>query len=562
MQRSLGYGVIELRVNPQKSELMKTFQARSIIRSSVMLVALVLSASTAWSGPPQITQGQLATMQPLDPSALPTFGNFWLLIGPDPGQPMPPLPAPPNNLPNETPIYDFGDSHYLIDDSAVNWDEVRQEEAMESDLRNLEVEYGLVMPLETEEESETFEQTSYPSNSLWLAISQITNGVAPVTINGTLPGLTYEILSKETLTDAEWLSEGTVPGALDQDWTPTGVTVGSRTNSLFLMCRSWISNDGTGIPDWWKQFYFGTNAVDPYALCPSNSWTILQAFQNGWNPYSYYTPPTPQGLTVSFNSVSGTVNVRWRSSPGQVTGYTVCKNSYTSSGASTTTFNPGASTVSIVDTVVAAPYSPAHFGPTIYTAYTVQAHYAAGDSACSDPVWLEPTGLFTVNLVVAAQNAPYLNVRDLPSGTVALRLTRIDYGAENDFGDSSHDLSWDIPLASFTGGLCTMPTNAVPPDTYGFNYYYWWVQTLDGSNGLSAATYVTDQSGGGNGTNATWLVPPFLDGRRQMQQNNDFLLRIPSANLSFGFVTTGWHHYDYPLTYVYSGLYQVQNPYS
>ena len=55
--------------------------------------------------------------------------------------------------------------------------------------------------------------------------------------------------------------------------------------SLFLSARSWVDSTGSGIPDWWLLQYFGRTDLDPYALCPSgDGWTILQAYQNGWNP--------------------------------------------------------------------------------------------------------------------------------------------------------------------------------------------------------------------------------------------------------------------------------------
>ncbi len=82
------------------------------------------------------------------------------------------------------------------------------------------------------------DQSPYPSNTLYLSISQLTNGLTPLTIHGTSPNVLYEIRSKENFSD-EWLSEGTVPGAPDQDWTPTTVAVGIRTNQLFFQCRSW-----------------------------------------------------------------------------------------------------------------------------------------------------------------------------------------------------------------------------------------------------------------------------------------------------------------------------------
>jgi hypothetical protein len=68
---------------------------------------------------------------------------------------------------------------------------------------------------------------------------------------------------------------------------------------LFLSARSWVDSTGSGIPDWWEQYYFVTNGLDPYALCPSgDGWTLLQAYQNGWNPNLFYTPPPPQNVAA------------------------------------------------------------------------------------------------------------------------------------------------------------------------------------------------------------------------------------------------------------------------
>ena len=161
------------------------------------------------------------------------------------------------------------------------------------------------------------ELTSYPSNALWLSISQPTNGVAPLTIFNTQPGVAYEIRSRESLADTSWDSECMVTGAPDQDWTATAVVMGNRTNCLFLQCRSWISSNGA-IPDWWALQFLGTTTnVDPYALCPSgDGWTLLDAYDNGWDPDVFYTPPAPGGLTVHYLAASDTASVSWDPSLG------------------------------------------------------------------------------------------------------------------------------------------------------------------------------------------------------------------------------------------------------
>ena len=73
---------------------------------------------------------------------------------------------------------------------------------------------------------------SYPDGSLWLSISQLTNGQAPLSIHGTVQDVLFEILSNQT-------------------WTSATVAVGVRTNSLFFQARAWTDCDGLGTPPAW-----------------------------------------------------------------------------------------------------------------------------------------------------------------------------------------------------------------------------------------------------------------------------------------------------------------------
>ena len=62
--------------------------------------------------------------------------------------------------------------------------------------------------------------------------------------------------------------------------------------------------------------------IDPYALCPSgDGWTILQAFQNGWNPDLFYTPPPPQNVQRTSGQHGDHVIITWESGGGPVTNY-------------------------------------------------------------------------------------------------------------------------------------------------------------------------------------------------------------------------------------------------
>jgi hypothetical protein len=71
-------------------------------------------------------------------------------------------------------------------------------------------------------------------------------------LHGTVAGQQYSILSREFLTNSDWYLEKIIDGATNQDWTPTSVTIGARTNQLFFWAVSLGDSDADGIPDFWE----------------------------------------------------------------------------------------------------------------------------------------------------------------------------------------------------------------------------------------------------------------------------------------------------------------------
>jgi hypothetical protein len=129
--------------------------------------------TTALRAQPQITAAQLAALTPLDPTAVPRAGNFWLLKGPR-GTGSPPLPCPPGDMP-DAPIYALGGGQFVVDDSQVDYDALRQQQEMDNALSSLEIQYGLrdsqggggiIRPMDL---------TSFTVDDLWLEIICVTN---------------------------------------------------------------------------------------------------------------------------------------------------------------------------------------------------------------------------------------------------------------------------------------------------------------------------------------------------------------------------------------------------
>src|SRR5258708_23295987 len=122
----------------------------------------------------------------------------------------------------------------------------------------------------------------------------VTSNSVNVRLYSTGAGQTYEILGRDDLFGGDWVSEGLFTGLTN--WTP--VTVAKSANAAhFLRARSWVDSTGSGIPDCcWLRDFCALGGTDPFAFCPSgDAWTIMQAFQNSWNPLQWHPPPAPAG---------------------------------------------------------------------------------------------------------------------------------------------------------------------------------------------------------------------------------------------------------------------------
>jgi len=325
------------------------FRVRSI------LVAIAIVRLSFQSGAQTVTNlSQIEGLQSVSPEAIPQMGTFWSWQkqGTEPPLPFSPFPLLPH--------YAEDTNTFIYDDSAVNYVTLREDAAAHLALQNAETRLGLDTPVipelgiygdfssgmalmesdgppsfdDVEEGSGgggTNSQAAaydYPSNALWLEITGVTNGQANLIVHGTVPDMIYEILSRITLTNVPWTSEGTIIGAPEQDWTPTTIPVGLRTNTLFLWARSWMDTDGDGLPDWWQLQFFGHLGVDPFGDQDGDGWSNLSEYENGTNPNAFNTPPTPQNFTVLYYPTNDSVVVSWAASQGPVTGYTIERGLY------------------------------------------------------------------------------------------------------------------------------------------------------------------------------------------------------------------------------------------
>ncbi|MEI9962277.1 MAG: hypothetical protein WDM76_14430 [Limisphaerales bacterium] len=134
----------------------------------------------------------------------------------------------------------------------------------------------------------------------------------------------------------------------------------------------------------------------------------IQEYQNGTNPTVFNTPATPQ-LTVSFNILNGTATLSWSSASISITNYQVVKYDYQTGEETTFNFSPNTN-IFLDDLSGDIPDDIASDGPTLYVTYQIQAQYANGNSALSEPQWLT-SGYPAVFLVPGAQGSRFGNGR-------------------------------------------------------------------------------------------------------------------------------------------------------
>jgi hypothetical protein len=367
--------------------------------------------------------------------------------------------------------------------------------------------------------------SGYAANALWFASIDVdtTNWIANLVLTNTVAETLYEVLSKTNLSSEAWVSETTVIG-LDGS-TAASVSLGTRTNQVFFWARSWIDQDGNGIPDWWERQYFGTNWIDPYVSVNGDGWTVLDAFQNGWSATNWHIPSAPRGLAVSLNQSNWTPIISWQASSGTVTGYTVGRwdpqtyeYAFTKVGVTNMFLDP-------------AGYTPITNLFGYYDIdYVLQANYAGGDSDWAFAAPSQFSDLPSAFTVPGAAGFVWLRVTHMPTGASSCRLMLLNLDNYPDYQVLTNmDLSTTSGLIALSGAWIS-----------GTGYYYVQAVWPDGSFGIPVVCGASP--------------PPFFDGRQHLAQNLAFVLRAASAAspLYFDLGHAGIRVY-YPTNYAFAG---------
>jgi hypothetical protein len=489
---------------------------------------------------------------PTPSNEVPAFATFYSAQhSPISSSPWPPLPG---NM-NDFDAWNLGSNIWVLDDLGFDYDPV----SASSSHSMMAMEAGGISPPGsggTNIYSPAGSSFSFdPGTNLWIAQEAVAGGSFTGILSNTIPGVEYQLLSMDSLNGTQWVWQGE-PLLATTNSVPWSLPF-SPTNNFFLNALSLQSDSGSGIPSWWLLKYYGQDSnVNIEALAPADDgWTIYQQYAMGDSPYTFVTPPPPNGLNVVYNPNTGNAAITWTASP-LATGYTIQRENdledygngtwggqvnFTVSGGNTTNF---------VDTTVPpeAGYDLAYSGPTRLMSYSIQAQYSGGqNSAWSPSVWVNSWQEFMqASIVEGSGGQDYLAVNDLPPNTVGLQLSRIDSsvytpwaGEGNDTftNDPTYDLSFQIPVTNSTSGLYAFTNVYAPMDDYGYDNYEWYVQAINANGSYGAAVavdsgFIPNPAGG---TTNNWATAPFYDGRAQLKQNLIFLLRDPCGNEPFAY---------------------------
>jgi predicted esterase len=526
----------------------------------------------------------VAELSPLAPDAVPASGTFWVVTAPDDygNGVTAPFPCAPSGIENDN-TYVMPNGTFLVDatagDNGVSAPQllaqmnsvsnlIQQAQAPTTALNSRTmgmramVESGPPDFTDTNSDGDTNYYLPEPmiaapnyGTNLWIAQWSISNNLVTGIASNTIADVQYEFLTNSDLTTTNWGHTGIfITGSETTNWTALIPVSVVSTNNLFYRLLSYAgSSDGSGLPLWWEEQYFGTNDVDPYGNPAGDGYNNLYKYENGMNPNTFYQPAAPQGLTATYNASTGAATVTWRPSAGSVTGYVL-----TTPNSGTVTLSATNSSYVDNDPDLATALSGDPFiGDYFNTSFQLEASYVEGDSAAAT-VNLQPSAP-NIWFVQGAQGSNFLAISALPPGTAAIRLSREDEPAEVFHGDNSFDASNDIPLSSFTNGLFYVPPGltTAPLDAYGNASYDWWGQTVN-SNGVATSQAIS--LGENSATNVNYGIdgaqPLYLDGRVQMKQDVAFQLRMATKDYPFGYYYDSYESFSYPTNYAFQGFYE------
>jgi hypothetical protein len=345
----------------------------------------------------------------------------------------------------------------------------------------------------------------------FLQITGVVGNSVNLQLYSTAAGQTYEVVGKNDLNAADWVSEGLFTGRTN--WTPVTVTK-SAAQAHFLRARSWIDSDESGLPDWWQLKFFGHLGVDPYGDADQDGWNNLEEFNNGTNPTQPDSGPAPANVTASLDATGTNVIITWDAAAGPVMQY-VIYGDYSQVGSA----SAAARTFTITN---ADPYDP-FFYDQYYSVGAVSTNgtsYSLYVPLTDDQLWCDAS-------IVRGPGEQFYLVVQSPStnlATIRLYSEYLDYTTYQ-----YHYPSFDVPMSALTNGIALLPASQIGQWQYGTAY----ARGISTAGKLGGYTELLQSGGVLVGNN--WPVrEEFVNSTNDMSQNLQFIFRSATVNHGFG----------------------------
>jgi hypothetical protein len=284
----------------KKGDFMKNLRRLGI--DAVVVAFAVLACSWALGSRAQTGGLDLSQLQLVASNAIPSFGNFYFaqnygIVPRATGMSAfgPPLPFDPRP---DLPLYAMndGNSDYLIDDYGVDYSAQAQSAGMT-------LRPGGMMAMDSGAMLPAF---SFASNSLWLQITNVANGLTCVNLNNATD-VVYEILTTTDL-NTNWTTEEEV-WSTNQIVMPFTIPQNGRSN-LFVWAMDWtgVTENGNTTPEWWFWSYFGSAGLMDTNL-DSRGNTLGNDYTSGYDPnvIIFSLSMTNQYLTTSTTTLGMSV---------------------------------------------------------------------------------------------------------------------------------------------------------------------------------------------------------------------------------------------------------------
>ncbi|MBI3880755.1 MAG: fibronectin type III domain-containing protein, partial [Verrucomicrobia bacterium] len=404
------------------------------------------------------------------------------------------------------------------------------------------------------------------TNYLRLDVGAVSNFFT-LTLFGTQSNFNYQILSRDDLKGAPWVSETFVVGPTNTNFAFATISM-TNWSRRFFVAGSGEDSDGDGLPDIYELMVTHT---DPFNPDTGNTGTMdgakdldgdglsnLEEYLAKTSPVAFSAPPPPFNFKATQTNANGNVLLTWEAVNGPVTNYVIVTDILVGNTVQTIELaRLSSNTLSYLDTRGAQSYPPR---------YRIRALFPGGESASSADVFINtpPARTSAGALLTHGPNGRFrLTVSAPPANLDSVRITRhaanayyplIDYapGAASGWpyanystlSNAPSDTNVTLLVENFTNGVAALPETFVPN---GFDYTF-DVQLILTNNvlgpGESVRVYDSDSadnavfpprwvSWGWIGHDWPGYKLPFVDGRANLRANMHFLLRGATATEPF-----------------------------